>query len=1166
MAPPADTAQQRVIRVFISSTFRDMQAEREELVKRVFPQVRRLCEQRGVAWSEVDLRWGVTDEQKAEGAVLPICLAEIDRSRPYFIGLLGQRYGWVPDDGDRSVTELEILHGVLNHRGSADHAFFYLRDPAWVQRQPDPSLYLEETAEGVAKLEDLKTRIRASGQPTREYADPVALGEKVLRDLTALVEERFPADQAPTPLERDRAEHAAYAVSRFTSFVERPALTRRLDEHLAGPLLVTGPSGAGASALVASWAARQPGAVVQHYVGANASSADWKAMAARILGELGVTDVPADGPALRAALAEATRDVLLVVDGVDRLADEHGAPDLLWLPEQTRSVLTSGPGRPLERALNRGWPVLEVPPLDERERREVIATFLGRFAKGLDEVHVRRLVADDLTGNPLFLRTVLDELRQHGDHFTLGELIERLLAAQTVDDLFETVLARYEQDFERDRPGLVRDVFTLLATARRGLTEAELLDLLDVPQATWSPLYLAAEQLLLSRNGLLGFASDHLGTAVSDRYASPQHDRLSAYFQQQPLGQRKVDELPWHQLAAGDAAGAAATLADLSFTELAYRTALADLRRLWAALEAAGHRMADAYQAVVDDPATHDRGQLAWGVARLLTDAGYPTQALALHRYLAEHSEEGPRRTGALLNLGAALWAAGDLEAADRTLQQATTEDPKVRHMVLGNLALVRRDRGLLEEAAALFAEEEQLCRDLGDGFALQASLGNQAQLLRQQGEYDEALAKIAEQEQLCRDNADPAGVARALAARATVLADRGDVAGALALTREYVDGCRETGDLRGLVEGLVNTTTMSSQLGDASGAVASSTEAEAVARRLGDAGLLARVLVTKALAVSATGAWPQAEAIAREGELTARNANAMPQVGLALGIIGTARREQGDLAGCRAAHEEELRVATDPQAVSSAHANLGTAALAENRLADALAEYALAEPGFRERQVHSSLLPVLANRAQIHHQQGDFAAAVVDYGDAAASAATLGLASAVKQWGEPGVQLAYQVGDVARAESLWQSLTSAYRSLGEDASLQRALGERALLLINRQAYDDAVPLLDEQEAICRRIDDQVGLAACVGNRAIVQRFRGDLAGALALVEQQLQLAQASNNGQGVLFATANRGELLGLLGRKDEALQALQWARATAQQWGLQPMVQQLDQLIAQL
>ena len=57
--PPAAQSRQREIRVFISSTFRDMQEEREELVKQIFPQLRRLCESRGVTWGEVDLRWGV---------------------------------------------------------------------------------------------------------------------------------------------------------------------------------------------------------------------------------------------------------------------------------------------------------------------------------------------------------------------------------------------------------------------------------------------------------------------------------------------------------------------------------------------------------------------------------------------------------------------------------------------------------------------------------------------------------------------------------------------------------------------------------------------------------------------------------------------------------------------------------------------------------------------------------------------------------------------------------------------------------------------------------------------------------------------------------------------------------------------------------------------------
>ena len=60
---PILSPMQRAIRVFVFSTFRDMQAERDELVKRIFPQLRKLCESRGVTWGEVDLRWGMTDEQ-----------------------------------------------------------------------------------------------------------------------------------------------------------------------------------------------------------------------------------------------------------------------------------------------------------------------------------------------------------------------------------------------------------------------------------------------------------------------------------------------------------------------------------------------------------------------------------------------------------------------------------------------------------------------------------------------------------------------------------------------------------------------------------------------------------------------------------------------------------------------------------------------------------------------------------------------------------------------------------------------------------------------------------------------------------------------------------------------------------------------------------------------
>jgi tetratricopeptide (TPR) repeat protein len=614
--------------------------------------------------------------------------------------------------------------------------------------------------------------------------------------------------------------------------------------------------------------------------------------------------------------------------------------------------------------------------------------------------------------------------------------------------------------------------------------------------------------------------------------------------------------------------------------------------------------MVDAYRRVVDDPAAHESvgRQLVWGIARMLTDSGYPTEALGLHRYLVEQARlapagesEGPggdaRLRAALVNLGAALWTQGDLASAQPLLAEAVDRcrgagDESMLSIALGDLAIVRRDQGALDEAAGLFTEEERLCRELADTNGLQASLGNHAQLLRQQGRYDEALTLIGEQEQLCRDAADRAGVSRALAAKATVLADRGDVAEALALTVEHGETSRQLGDLRGLAESLLNQTVMRSQVGHVDAALATAAEGEELARRLADPGLLARLLVAHAMAVSSTGNWAEAERVAREGELTAREAGTFPQVALALGIVGTARREHGDLAGCRATHEEELRVASatnDPQAIATAHTNLGNVDIAENRLADALGRYAQAEPLFRQHQAFSSLLPLLANRGQIHQMQQNFPAAVADYADAADAAARLGIAASAKQWGEMGIQLAYQVGDTVRAESLWGSLAMAYRAEGDEASLQRALGERALMMINRaqpQAVPGdppnvdqallaaAAPLLDEQEAICRRLGDQVGLAACIGNRAIVLRYQGDLGGALTCVDEQLRIAQASNNAQGVLFATANRGELLGLLGRVPEALEALTWARQTAAQYGpqLQPMVQQLDQMIAGL
>lgn len=263
----------RSVRVFVSSTFRDFAAERDALATHAWPALRALCEERAVSFTDVDLRWGITDEQAAEGAVLPICLAEIDASRPYFIGILGERYGWVPqaipdhlveampwlsERKTKSVTELEIAHGVLNDPAMAGRAFFYFRDPAYAQSVPEArrSDFVSEDTESATKLADLKARIRASGLPVREgFATPAALVEQVVADLTAAIEEAYPQDETPDPLARDRLAHEAYALSRRGVWIGRREHLEALDAHASGdgpPVVVTGLSGGGKSALLAT--------------------------------------------------------------------------------------------------------------------------------------------------------------------------------------------------------------------------------------------------------------------------------------------------------------------------------------------------------------------------------------------------------------------------------------------------------------------------------------------------------------------------------------------------------------------------------------------------------------------------------------------------------------------------------------------------------------------------------------------------------------------------------------------------------------------------------------------------------------------------------------------------------------------------------------------------
>ena len=851
---PDPGTRDRVIRVFISSTFRDMMKERDLLVKEVFPQLRRKCARRFVTFTEVDLRWGITEAQANEGQVLPLCLAEIEGSRPYFIGLLGERYGWIPDTirpevverepwleehvrGRTSVTELEILHGVLNDSAMRNLAFFYFRSPSYAA---DPDLAPEErrdmiernlksdvenygeveatrrTEERKTKLAALKQRIRDSKLPLVEpYADPRELAEIVLNQFDELIDRLYPEDRTPDPLEQERMAHEAFAKNKLFACIDRPSHLEALNAFAAPPehdgkgLAVTGESGGGKTTLLAAWARdwvkSHPGDFLfQHYFGSTSDSASPERFLRRLLGELKVRfgisdDLPARPDKLREALPVwlartlGKGRVLLVLDGLNQV--QGGEPDrrLHFLPSHfppnVTALASALPGPALDALRESGWGEHDLPRASEAEVDSMVCRYLEIHARTLEPVLRRELVMAPGAKNPLFLRTVLEELRQFGSFEKLPERVRHYLEADNPKDLFLRVLRRWQEDFdgqdaEKDKPklNLVSRAMSHLWAARQGLSEPEWLDLLGpqssvptsdlrpltsdaLPRAFWTPLFLALEPHLSQRAGLLAFGHDFLRQAVeaaflpSDGSQKAAHLAIADYFErhdrQCEMTPRKAAEWPY-QLHAAEAWDRLETcLTDMPlFLALSGSETRWELTGYWHPLRRLGRDMGGsygrAYEQWIAVPANASDPYVPAQLGQFLSVNGLYRAAEPLLRRALEVCErvlgpEHPDTLGSVSNLAQLLQNTGDyadaqllheraLEAYERVLGP---EDPNTLSSLSSLAALLQRE-GDYTGALALY---ERALKAYMGGLGPEhpgtlSSLNSLAQLLQGKGDY----------------------------------------------------------------------------------------------------------------------------------------------------------------------------------------------------------------------------------------------------------------------------------------------------------------------------------------------------------------------------------------------------------------------------------------------
>ena len=134
----------RTIRLFVSSTFADLKAERDVLQEKVYPRLKQLCLAKGFRFQAIDLRWGISEEAGLDNRTMRICLRELNRCqqnqlKPNFLILLGDRYGWRPLP---EILLAEVFDQLRAYIAQTDKVALQLLDN-WYRRDDNavPAVY-----------------------------------------------------------------------------------------------------------------------------------------------------------------------------------------------------------------------------------------------------------------------------------------------------------------------------------------------------------------------------------------------------------------------------------------------------------------------------------------------------------------------------------------------------------------------------------------------------------------------------------------------------------------------------------------------------------------------------------------------------------------------------------------------------------------------------------------------------------------------------------------------------------------------------------------------------------------------------------------------------------------------------------------------------------------
>lgn len=541
---------------------------------------------------------------------------------------------------DASATEREIVRGLSDPGRSRRQAFCCIRNlprstlaelgEPWIDL--DEHGRIDEDAQkrlsmlrrcvrdrlGPARVKGFRTHV-VDGKIDEKYLD--RLSATVLRWLTGEIERQVKSWPRRSPTKSEIDAHREFGRRRASDVVGRDKVLRKLCTYVQAPrrtpLLISGESGIGKSALIAAAVERlpqyRPGArIIQRYVGATPGSCRGESLLEGLYRE--VVDhspgretehigggVLALERALKDALSKvgARQPIVLVLDALNQLQEGDEARELQWLPSElpdnvwliASAVSSSYCIEQLRRKYPKA-PLIDLEGIEVKDARLLLRHWLERRGRRLTKRQIEPILAGFAhTRSPLYLRLAANEAVR------LCSFDRPLRPGRTVARMVADYFAQLGEG-RRHGALFVERSLAYIAASRYGLSHEEVRDALwrdqdvrkeyksrhrhspgiqsGIAPLVWTRLFQELEDYLTLQEAepreLITFFHDQIRNAAERLYLSrdrqERHRLLSRCFMRRnrkPYIARAYSELPYQLCHAGEWQKAERLFSDADF-------------------------------------------------------------------------------------------------------------------------------------------------------------------------------------------------------------------------------------------------------------------------------------------------------------------------------------------------------------------------------------------------------------------------------------------------------------------------------------------------------------------------------------------------------------------------------------------------------------------------